>query len=413
MLICLPNYQDIMRKIISGVALLFSIIATAQVTIESMKPTSFGNGILNFKGANDSWSIKMGARMQLLSTNNWFYDDGELTDHISTALVRRSRLKFDGYVYSPKIKYKLELGLSNNDLSNSTPESSAFAAAKYAPRMVLDAVVMWNFVDNFTVWFGQTKLPGNLERVISSSSLQLVDRSRVNSEFTLDREFALQLRYHHKVSCNFVIRERIAIAQGEGRNVTVNNTGGHHYMGRVELLPFGLFESKGDYKGGDLKREKTPKLMLSSTYSYNSDAKKTRGSQGKYFEDIDSAYKGLTTDVTSVFVDAMFKYRGFSFMGEYADRTAGSNLVRVGDGLNLATGYLFKSNWELASRYTNVSVAWFDGAADKVEERNEYTVGVSRYVAGHNLKIQSDLSYIDIVGKGSRIGFRLQVEIQL
>ena len=394
-----------MKKIILGIALLSSVVMRGQVLEDVIKPTKFGNGILNFKGADDSWSIKMGARMQLLSANSWLYDDGDLLDHTSAALVRRYRLKFDGYVYDPKIVYKIELGMSNHDLSG------AHESTKYAPRLVLDAVIKWNFVENFVVWFGQTKLPGNLERVISSANLQLVDRSRVNKEFTLDREFGIQLRHHTNLTDKFVMRERIAIAQGEGRNVAIDNTGGHHYMGRIELLPFGLFEGKGDYVGGDLKREKTPKLMLSSTYSYNVDAQKNKGSQGLYFSDIDEMYEGVTTDVKSFFVDAMFKYNGFSFMGEYAKRDAGNMLVRVGDGLNLATGYLFKSNWEVAGRFTRVDLT------DR-ELRDEYTLGVSRYVVGHKLKIQSDLTYANIAKVGasddlSQLGFRVQVELHL
>lgn len=370
-----------------------------------IKAPKFGKGILNFKGEDDSWSLKFGARMQLLSANNWFYDDGALKGHTASALVRRYRLKFDGYVYDPTVKYKLELGLSNHDLSGD------HISTKGAPRLVLDAVVMWNFAGNFEVWFGQTKLPGNIERVISSANLQLVDRSRVNGEFTLDREFGIQLRHFHNITDKFVVRERLAVAQGEGRNITINNTGGHHYMGRIELLPFGLFEKKGDYIGGDLAREKTPKLMLSSTYSYNFDARKNRGSQGLYFEDIDPAYKGVTTDVRTFFVDAMFKYKGFSFMGEYADRSADNMLVRVGDGINLMSGYLFKSNWEVAGRFTNIFL-------DSRENRNEYTLGVSRYVVGHKLKIQSDITYSDVksFSTGSnveRVGFRVQVEMHL
>ncbi|MEI6866259.1 porin [Flavicella sp.] len=399
-----------MRRIILGIAVLFTATMRGQLTVESIKTTKFGAGIINFKGENNSWSIKLGARMQLLSTNQWFYSNGNLTEHVSTALVRRSRLKFDGFVYDPTIKYKLEFGLSNNDLSSGNPEEKASAAVNYAPRMVLDAVVMWNFVDNFEVWFGQAKLPGNVERVISSSSLQLVDRSRLNSEFNLDRSFGVQLRHNFNLTNKFVVRERIAVSQGEGRNVTIENEGGYQYTGRVELLPFGLFEEKGEYKGGDLKREKTPKLMLSSTYDYNVDARKTRGSQGKYFEDLDESYVDVTTDVTTVFIDAMFKYKGLSFMGEYAYRDAGNDLVSIGNGLNLQTGYLFKNNWELATRYTNVSVF---SAVDGGEERNVYTLGVSKYVVGHKLKVQSDISYTDIVGSENRIGFRVQVEIQL
>lgn len=397
-----------MKKIILGIAFLFTVVLNAQVTIESVKAKSFGNGIVNFKGENNSWSIKMGSRMQLLSSNSWLHNNGELSDQETAALVRRSRLKFDGFVYSPKVKFKLELGLSNNDLSGFDSRT------KDAPRMVLDAVVMWNFTGNFTVWFGQTKLPGNLERVISSANLQLVDRSKLNSEFTIDREFGLQLRHHNTLGENFVVREKIAIAQGEGRNVTIDNVGGYHYMGRVELLPFGLFQSKGDYKGGDLKREQKPKLMLASTYSFNDNASKDKGSQGKYFSDLNDEYIGVTTDVSTLFIDGMFKYKGFSLMGEYAKRDARANidnLVRVGSGLNLASGYLFKNNWEVAGRYTNINL-------DQRETRDEYTLGVSRYIVGHKLKIQSDITYADrteynTVKINNRLGFRFQVEIQL
>ena len=38
---------------------------------------------------------------------------------------------------------------------------------------------MWNFYENFELWAGQTKLPGNIERVISSGNLQQVDRSLI------------------------------------------------------------------------------------------------------------------------------------------------------------------------------------------------------------------------------------------
>jgi phosphate-selective porin OprO and OprP len=38
---------------------------------------------------------------------------------------------------------------------------------------VLDAVAKWNFAENFSLWFGQAKLPGNRERVISSQTCSL------------------------------------------------------------------------------------------------------------------------------------------------------------------------------------------------------------------------------------------------
>jgi hypothetical protein len=398
-----------MKKRILFACLLFASFANAQTDNNYIAKKKFGKGIVNFVGKDDTWSIKLAARMQMLSTFDFENENG-LNNMSSTALLRRSRLKFDGFAYSPKLKYKLELGLSNNDLSGSDPTT------KNANRLILDAVVMWNFAGNFELWYGQTKLPGNIERVISSGNLQLVDRSRLNKEFTIDREFGFQLRHHFNATEKFVVREKLAISQGEARNITVANKGGYQYTGRLELLPFGLFESKGDYSGGDLKREKTPKLMLSPGYSYVEDAVRERGNQGAYTilgddGEIDEALIAANaTDVQTFYLDAMYKHKGFSFMGEYARRTADDEThVRVGDGLNLSAGYLLKSNWEIAGRYTNVSL---DGIS-KVEERNEYTIGLSRYVAGHKLKVQTDISYIDVVGKTNKVGFRFQVDIHL
>ena len=397
-----------MKKLILLVVVLFASVANAQVETQSITKDKFGKGIFHFTGKDNTWSIKLAARMQMLSTFNLDNTNG-LGNLSSSALVRRSRLKFDGFAYTPKLKYKLELGLSNNDLSGGS------IATKNANRMILDAVVMWNFAGNFELWYGQTKLPGNLERVISSGNLQFVDRSRLNKEFTVDREFGFQLRHYFNLSDKFVVREKLAVSQGEGRNVTISNNGGHLYTGRLELLPFGLFESKGDYKGGDLKREKSPKLMLSAGYSYVEDAVKDKGGQGSYFGKLDpvadaDALVLLGTDVSILNIDAMFKYRGFSFMGEFADRNAKTETnVRVGDGLNLSAGYLLKSNWEVAGRYTNISL---EGGSSN-EERSEYTIGVSRYIAGHKLKVQTDLSYIDIIGKTNTVGLRFQVDIHL
>ena len=150
-------------------------------------------------------------------------------------LIRRSRLKFDGFAFSPKLKYKVELGLSNRD------QSGASQFTSNAPRYILDAVLKWNFAKNFVLWFGQTKLPGNRERVISSANMQQVDRSLLNSRFNIDRDIGFQLRHKFNLTDTFLVKEILSIAQGEGRNITTGNLGGYQYTTRVELFPFGDF----------------------------------------------------------------------------------------------------------------------------------------------------------------------------
>jgi phosphate-selective porin OprO/OprP len=381
------------------------------VTAQETNAPKFGKGLFNLVGKDSTFTMKIGARMQFLSTNNWTIEDGSLNNPEANFSVRRARLKFNGFAFSPKLKYKIELGLSNRDLSGASEFTSN------APRYILDAVVKWNFHENFELWFGQTKLPGNRERVISSGNLQQVDRSLLNSRFNIDRDLGIQLRHHFNLSEKFVVKEAFSIAQGEGRNITTGNIGGHQFTGRVEFLPFGNFTSKGDYSGSDLKREKNAKLAIGVTYDHNNNAVKNRSNQGSYMVTNTGFYE---TNINTVFIDAMFKYQGFSLMAEYADRDAGDpfakNLdgtltgdeVQVGNGLNLQAGYLLTNDWEVSGRYTNIELDT-NITGNKLE--NQYTLGVSKYIVGHKLKIQSDVSYLSKGESNNGLIYRLQFDI--
>ncbi len=385
------------------------IILCVQTAIYAQKSNApkFGKGLFNLVGQDSSWTMKIGARMQFLMTSVW----EDKASNESNILVRRARLKFDGYALTPKLKYKLELGLSNRDISGASEFTNN------TPRYILDAVMKWNFAKNFELWFGQTKLPGNRERVVSSAHLQLVDRSLLNKQFNIDRDIGLQVRHHFTLGDSFVVREIASVAQGEGRNVTTGNLGGHQFTGRVELLPFGNFLGKGDYTGGDLKRENKPKLSLAVSYDYNNNAVKTESNLGNYMANDVGFYE---TNITTLFVDAMFKYKGFSFMGEYADRSAGDPfaknsdgtltgaIVQVGKGVNLQTGYLLKNNWEISGRYTNIEL---DKDITENAPQSQYTFGFSRYIVGHNLKIQTDVNYLEVENGNNQFMWRLQFDV--
>ena len=370
---------------------LFLIATVYSANSQDITNNSFGKGLINVSSKDSSWSSKVAFRYQTMYEGNY---DLEESDYTGRAFVRRARIKGNGYAFSPKITYKFEYDVANG--------------------YVLDAVVKWNFTGNWTVWFGQTKLPGNIERVFSSQKLQLVDRSLLNSKFTLDRDAGAQLRHHFKLGNTFLVREIFAVSQGEGLNDKSQSTG-NGYTGRIELLPFGNFTKKGDYFAADLKREKTPKLMLSATYDFNQNAMLSRGQKGDYLI-------GELKNLQTLFIDAHFKYQGFSFFGEYVDRKTsdGSPLLEnsfvdgelidecyyTGVSINLQLGYLMKNNWEIAGRYTSVNANDFYDNNDL----NQYTIGFSKYVVGHNLKVQTDFSYTTEQGKNDKLLFRLQTE---
>ena len=372
------------------IVLLF-IASVYSASSQDITNNRFGKGLINVFAKDSSWSSKVAFRYQTRYEGNYDLVD---SDYAGRAFVRRARIKGNGFAFSPKITYKFEYDVANG--------------------YVLDAVVKWNFTGNWTVWFGQTKLPGNIERVFSSQKLQLVDRSLLNSKFTLDRDAGAQLRHHFKLGNTFLVREIFAVSQGEGLNDKSKSTG-NGYTGRIELLPFGNFTKKGDYFAADLKREKTPKLMLSATYDFNQNAMLSRGQKGDYLI-------GDLENLQTLFIDAHFKYQGFSFFGEYVDRKTsdGSPLLEnsfvdgesidecyyTGESINLQLGYLMKNNWEIAGRYTNVN------ANDLYDNNdlNQYTIGFSKYVVGHNLKVQTDFSYTTEQGENDKLLFRLQTE---
>ncbi|WP_340076599.1 porin [Leptobacterium sp. I13] len=371
----------------------------------------FGKGLLNIKAKDSSWAMKFALRIQSRAVFEWETQNSDLSNFSSDFLIRRAHLKFDGFVLNPKLQYKFVLGLSNIDASG----ASSFTGN--APRNIFDAVIKWNFKGNFYIWFGQTKLPGNLERIISSAELQFVERSLVDDNFNIDRDIGIQLRHHFKLNNNFIIREQVAISQGEGKNIVTGNLGGYEYTGRVELLPLGAFKKKGEFSQGDLRREEKPRLAIGIAYDFNDDAVRTKSNRGNHMVTNTGFHE---TDISTFFIDAMFKYKGFSFTGEYANRNAddplakntdGSltgDIVETGNGFNLQVGYLFRNNYEVSGRYTNISL---DEVVTRKGMKNQFSLGFSKYIVSHKLKLQTDIRYLSLENNVDKLIYRLQMEV--
>lgn len=394
---------------------LTSVLAIQAQTQAPDVSLKFGKG-LRVTAADSSMYLKMGFRFQSLFNSERSLEDGQ--EWNSSFLVRRARLKFDGWALSPKLSYKVELALSNKDLKS----SSDYEETSEAPKIILDAALKWKAHKYLEIWVGQAKLPGNRERVVSSQKLQLVDRSLVNSIFNIDREMGIQLRSKFKVG-EFIIKPMASWSFGEGRNITDTNIGGYNYTGRMEFLPFGEFASKGDYFGSDLKREPKPKLAVGLTLNYNEGASRQKQS-GRFLIDEDGNY--LQCDMRTMFADMAFKYNGFSVAAEYAHKEIRDDLsltedfdsredvldadgrsYYTGSGFNVQAGYLFKNNIEITSRFTSIT----PDAEVSFTGQKEYTFGLSKYIVGHNLKLQTDVSLIDKDGTDiNKLRYRLQME---
>ncbi|MCX7981094.1 MAG: OprO/OprP family phosphate-selective porin, partial [Bacteroidia bacterium] len=129
------------------------------------------------------------------------------------ARVRRLRLRLDGFALSPRLSYYIQLSFAAGDQD---------FVPGFPPHIVRDAMVYYTFSPTFYVGFGQSKLPGNRQRVISSGNLQLPERSYANQFYNIDRDvgFFLYKTFHlGKV----LLHGKAALTAGEGRLFGVYN----------------------------------------------------------------------------------------------------------------------------------------------------------------------------------------------
>ena len=86
-----------------AVAFLFTICT---VHSQEISDTKFGKGIINYTAKDSSFSVKFAPRIQGRYTISWDHDGDNYGSGEQNFLIRRARLKFNGFAYSTKLKYK-------------------------------------------------------------------------------------------------------------------------------------------------------------------------------------------------------------------------------------------------------------------------------------------------------------------
>lgn len=364
---------------------------------------SFGQGI-GITSPDSLYQMNIRFRMQ----NRITYQEKDQLTSID-GQIRRLRLRFDGYVGDPRFQYTMQLSFAPGDVGSVEDGKNL--------NIIRDAIVFYRPNQRWSFGFGQTKLPGNRQRVNSSGGLQFTDRSINNARFNIDRDFGLQVHQTNMFQDRFSWNLKGAISMGEGRNWTTNNDNSLAYTGKVELYPFGAFTKNGDYFEGDLMREVTPKLMFSAVFHQNNQAKRTQGQQG---EDL---FQPRT--MQSIFLDVIFKYRGLAGMASYMRRDARDPVtvqpgnpgnvryVYAGAGTDIQASYLFKNNIETIARYSTQQAH----AAIHIyaPHTRQYSFGLTKYIWEHAFKLQSEFTfqqekYYSGISKDSWY-LRFQVEI--
>ena len=403
-----------MKKLSLIIAIFISTsIFSQNISLESYK---FGEG-LQFN-ADRGHSIRLtGYAQPMIDLKN--YTDVEENSSTSRYRIRRLRLRIDGKSKNQKFGYRFQADLSG---TSETGEDTG--------DYLLDAYVSYAVTNRISILFGQrATYTDNRELFMNSNSLQLVERSRLTSAFSSIREFGLFVTGRFRAGRGSYLRPYFVLTNGDGINVFDKDHGGLKIGGRLDYLPFGLFTNLGQFRQIDVMREQAPKLVLGVHFSHNSGMSSRRGRASGTIIYLDENDQESLPDYTKYGIDFLFKYKGFSALGEYIKSTAivpdditqrvrndGSisesflvdglqnvdgyvkGRMMLGQAYNIQMGYLFKSGYSVDTRYTHLKADEnsFLNNATFYNRPNYYTIGIGKLLAkNYGAKIQASITYVD------------------
>lgn len=380
--------------------------ALAQPLAEDLTPpvaAAWGSG-LTFHSDDDLFSMQIRGRAQLQA----FVESGvSPTDSASVDFIpRRLRLALRGHLLDAHLEYYVQFGFAPRDME---------------PDLLIplrDAQIAWTAIRDLNIRVGVMKVPFTRQRMLSSSSLQFVDRSIVNAELSLDRDNGIQVYSTDLFGLGGILGYQLGVFGGDGR-LRANDDLGLLWAARIQVQPLGHFEDA--YSEADLTRSPTPRLAMAASFAYNDQTSRQRSTTGDFF-------RQATMDYFHVAADFIFKVAGFSLQGEFAfrqadgrsevistlpDGTSITEQARNGMGWMVQAGYLFDfAPIEIAARYADIVRT---GEISALGPQRELTLGFSWYVMGHDLKLQLDGSYLanevsGVVGTQERAQGRLQMQ---
>ena len=379
-----------MKKTVFLIIGLIAIINSSAQDFNSSNSSDFvlGNGLIINSG--DDYQFKLSGLIQpnfsvsIDSLNN--------TDYLFNA--KHTFFSFSGFAKPERVSF-----LMLADFSLSSP--------------LLDAWVAYHLNNNINFSFGQKLISGNNRAMTyTQDNLQFNERSLLSRSFSnTGREFGFFLDLNYSFG-RFNIHPSFGITSGDGRSSFGTNSrdvdyGGFKYFGRLDFYPFGYFSEGNHLQVCDIKREKELKLVFGIASSYNDGASNNVGEgHGDFFlYNVNGDIQ--LPDYRQLYIDLLLKFRGFSFLGEYASATASSleqiyldpiafsllqstmisEYLSLGSGLNFSLGYIFKNNYAIDLGYSSIKPEYEDNLNSVISSNEDLRIGISKYILENNLKI--------------------------
>jgi phosphate-selective porin OprO/OprP len=339
---------------------------------------AFGKGA-TIRTSDEKFSLNIRGRIQARATMTE-HNDGK--NPVTGMQIRRMRIVFQGNALGPALTYYIQLAFSNLDME---PDLRS---------PLRDAYFTWAVARDANLRVGQMKVPYGRQRVVSSSALQLPDRSIVIGELNLDRDVGLHLFSKDLFGLGGKLGYSLAVFGGDGRN-RIADKFGLLYAARVQLTPLGSFD---DFSEGDIKREPSPKLAIGFGGAYNQNTNRPRST-------IDTPYQDAHFDYAHAGADLLFKWQGLSVQAEWMWRKADQN-SRSGEVAGSPEVFYSRSGWGAFGQVGQMVVAGLEvvgrygylaplaGADQGIRKRQELGGGLSYYFREHNLKLQGDYFYL-------------------
>jgi hypothetical protein len=344
----------------------------------------------SIESGNGRFLMNLRGRIQLRESVAAVIPSGENSHEItSSASVYTTRVLMQGHTFSKDIKYALQLALAPRDFKDG------------AVSPVYDAYVDLTHSKDASVRLGQMYVPFDRIRTTSESELQLPDRAASVGELNLDRDVGAYVYSNAVGGEDGIFAYRLGVFGGSGISMagTFKEPGGLGVV-RLELNPFGPFDANSE---GDLERREDPGLSIGAAAAYNANTPRVRSTTSTAFSN------GGTADYLHLAADAVFKLRGFGFVGEFIMRDATEDTVETTDETGNPVVEPTRSGWgvvaqpsmmlsreiEVAGRYGHTEA--MDGTdqalVDSLAKRSEeIALGLNWYLNKHKLKVQAGWS---------------------
>ncbi|MDB9720890.1 OprO/OprP family phosphate-selective porin [Winogradskyella sp.] len=408
-------YLD-MKKVASLIVFLcISVLLNAQES-EEKNAASFdlGSG-LNFSFNEGNYQFNFGGFV----TPTYSYSKVSGGDAENTFNARNAFLILSGKAVKEKVSF-----LVQTDYSQSQP--------------LLDAWLAYHPTDDITITFGQKQtFLNNREMTYREDRLQFTDRSLLSQTLSnTGREFGVFVETKFMVGNNFGIAPMAAVTSGDGRNSFGSDSrdsdlGGLKIGGRLDVYPLGFFKKGNDLFSADLAHEDRLKFVIGGAVSKNTGASNAIGEgHGDFFLYNANGTDNLP-DYSQAYIDLLLKYKGFSFLAEYANASAEgldlvftdeaatqllapqqiSEFLVLGDSYNMQAGYVTKSGFGFDVRYENATPEFETNLNSLLTDYSSYTLGLTKYFDNNNLKMQASFSSIDVANGNNQTIAEFLVQI--